>query len=108
MPTLREPPGLKKGKRLDDLEHRSIEEDEYKPKLKEAQLRLLNFQRELSETKRSLIVVFEGPDAAGKSRAINRRTARLHPRPLRRPSIVKPTAEEDQHPFFLRFLDKLP
>ncbi len=108
MPTLREPPGLKKGKRLDDLEHRSIEEDEYKPKLKEAQLRLLNFQRELSETKRSLIVVFEGPDAAGKGGAIKRATERLDPRLLRVHSIVKPTAEEYQHHYFWRFWNKLP
>ena len=35
MPTLKEPNGLKKGRRLDDLEHKSIDEDDYKPKLKE-------------------------------------------------------------------------
>ena len=36
MPTLKEPNGLKKGRRLDDLEHKSIEEDDYKPKLKDS------------------------------------------------------------------------
>src|SRR5260221_9671436 len=108
MPTLPEPPGLKKGKRLDDLEDRSVQEDEYKPKLKEAQLRLLNFQRELSETKRSLIIIFEGPDAAGKGGAIKRVTERLDPRLLRVHSIVKPTAEEYQHHYFWRFWNKLP
>lgn len=108
MPTFREPLGLKKGRRLDDLEHKEISEDDYKPKLKEAQLRLLNFQRQLSELRRSLIVVFEGPDAAGKGGAIQRATERLDPRLLRVHSIVKPTAEEDQHHYLWRFWNKLP
>ena len=42
-PDLVEPIGLKKGKRLDDLDHKSIEEDEYKPRLKQLQLELLNY-----------------------------------------------------------------
>jgi polyphosphate kinase 2 (PPK2 family) len=108
MPTLREPLGLKNGKRLDDLEHKSIDEDEYKPKLKDAQLRLLNLQRELSESKRSLIIVFEGPDAAGKGGAIKRATERLDPRLLRVHSVVKPTAEEYQHHYLWRFWNRLP
>ena len=108
MPTFREPIGLKKGRRLDDLEHKSIEEDEYKPKLKEAQLRLLNLQRELSETKRSLVIVFEGPDAAGKGGAIKRATERLDPRLLRVHSIVKPTDEEHHRHYLWRFWNKLP
>jgi polyphosphate kinase 2 (PPK2 family) len=108
MPNFREPLGLKKGKRLDDLEHKSIEEAEYKPKLKEAQLRLLNLTRELSETRRALIVVFEGPDAAGKGGAIKRITERLDPRLLRVHSVVKPTAEENQHHYLWRFWNKLP
>jgi polyphosphate kinase 2 (PPK2 family) len=108
MPNLREPIGIKNGRRLDDLEHKSIEEEEYKPKLKEQQLRLLNLTRELSESKRSLIVIFEGPDAAGKGGAIKRLVERLDPRLLRVHSIVKPTAEEYQHQYLWRFWNKLP
>jgi polyphosphate kinase 2 (PPK2 family) len=108
MPTLKEPNGLKKGRRLDDLEHKSIDEDDYKPKLKDYQLRLLNLTRELSEMRRSLIVVFEGPDAAGKGGAIKRIAERLDPRLLRVHSIIKPTAEEYQHHYMWRFWNKLP
>lgn len=108
MLNLREPYGLKKGKRLDDIEHKSIEEAEYKPKLKEAQLKLLNMQHELADAKRALIVIFEGPDAAGKGGAIRRVTERLDPRLLRVHSIVKPTAEEYQHHYLWRFWNKLP
>ena len=108
MPNLREPTGLKKGRLLDELEHKSIEEDEYKPKLKEHQLKLLTLTRELSEARRSLIVVFEGPDAAGKGGAIKRIVERLDPRLLRVHSVVKPTAEEYQRHYLWRFWNKLP
>ena len=108
MPNLREPNGLKKGRRLDDLEHKSVEEEEYKPKLKEQQLKLLTLTRELSEARRSLIIVFEGPDAAGKGGAIKRIVERLDPRVLRVHSVVKPTAEEHQRHYLWRFWNKLP
>ncbi len=107
-PALAESSRLKKGKRLDDLEHKSIEEDAYKPQLKEAQLELLNFQRELTETRSSLILVFEGPDAAGKGGAIKRVVERLDPRLIRVHSIVKPTEEEYQRHYLWRFWNKLP
>ena len=55
---------------LDELDqNRSIDQEEYRTKVKEYQLRLLNLQRALMETKHNLIVVVEGPDAAGKAKA---------------------------------------
>ncbi|MEQ1858728.1 MAG: UDP-galactose-lipid carrier transferase [Chthoniobacteraceae bacterium] len=108
MPELIEPIGLKNAKHLDDLEHKKVEEDEYKPKLKEAQMALLRWQRELSESKNSLVVIFEGPDAAGKGGAIKRITERLDPRTIRVHSVVKPTSEEYQHHYLWRFWNKLP
>lgn len=102
-----EPIGLKNGKRLDDLEHKQIGEEEYKPKLKEAQVALLRWQRELSESKNSVIIVFEGPDAAGKGGAIKRMTERLDPRIIRVHSVVKPTHEEYQHHYLWRFWSRL-
>lgn len=98
----------KKGLRLDALNHPSIEEDDYKPALKREQLKLLNYQRSLAEAKRSLIVVFEGPDAAGKGGAIRRMVERLDPRLLRVHSIIKPTQEEYAHHYMWRFWNKLP
>jgi PPK2 family polyphosphate:nucleotide phosphotransferase len=104
---LLEPIGLKKGRRLDDLDHKSVEEGDYKPQLKKLQLELIELQRTLSESKNSLIVVFEGPDAAGKGGAIKRLLERLDPRLLRVHSIVKPTAEEYRHHYLWRFWKKL-
>lgn len=103
-----EPIGFKKGKHLDELDHKEISEDDYKPKLKQLQLEMLKLQRELSEDHRSVIIVFEGPDAAGKGGAIKRLVERLDPRILRVHSIVKPTAEEYQHHYLWRFWNKLP
>ena len=105
---LLEPNGLKKGRRLEELEHKSIDEGDYKPKLKEQQLDLLNRQLKLNESKRSIVIVFEGPDAAGKGGAIKRVVERLDPRLLRVHSIVKPTAEEYGHHYLWRFWNKLP
>lgn len=94
--------------RLDALEHKPITEEEYKHKLKEQALRLLNLQLKLAETKTSVVAVFEGPDAAGKGGAIKRLVERLDPRLVRVYSIVKPTAEEYQHHYLWRFWSKLP
>ncbi|MBV9390777.1 MAG: UDP-galactose-lipid carrier transferase, partial [Verrucomicrobia bacterium] len=77
-------------------------------KLKDYQLRLLNLQRELLETKRSVIILVEGPDAAGKGGAIKRLVEKLDPRNYRVYSIVKPTEEEYQHHYMWRFWSKLP
>ena len=84
--------------RLQDLDQsKSLDQDEYKKVLKKHQLQLLNAQLVLRECERSLIVVLEGPDAAGKGGAIKRLTERLDPRLIRVYSIVKPTPEEFQH-----------
>ena len=94
---------------LDELDqNKSIDQDQYKTKLKEYQLKLLNLQRALIETKHNVIVVVEGPDAAGKGGAIKRLVEKLDPRTYRVYSIVKPTQEEYQHHYLWRFWNKLP
>jgi polyphosphate kinase 2 (PPK2 family) len=95
--------------RLDELEQNfSLDSDEYKRILKEYQLKLLERQLVLKEKKRSLIVVIEGPDAAGKGGAIKRIVERLDPRLTRVYSIIKPTPEEHHHHYLWRFWNKLP
>ena len=98
----------KKGLKLDTLIHTEFREDEYKKALKQAQLKLLTCQRSLAEAKRSLLIVFEGPDAAGKGGAIRRMVERLDPRLLRVHSVIKPTEEEYGHHYLWRFWNKLP
>lgn len=97
-----------KGLHLDSLQHASVGEGDYKPALKQAQLQLLTYQHALASSKRSLVILFEGPDAAGKGGAIRRMVERLDPRLLRVHSIVKPTEEEYCHHYMWRFWNKLP
>ena len=92
---------------LDQAE--ALSEDHYKSKLKEYQLRLIKLQLKLAENnKHGLIVVAEGPDAAGKGGAIKRLVEKLDPRTVRVYSTVKPTAEEYSHHYLWRFWNKLP
>jgi polyphosphate kinase 2 (PPK2 family) len=102
----------KPGKRniiLDELDqNKSVDQEEYRIKIKEYQLRLLNLQRGLMEIKNNLVIVVEGPDAAGKGGAIRRLVEKLDPRTYRVYSIVKPTQEEYRYHYLWRFWSKLP
>jgi len=70
--------------RLDALDQSvSLTKEAYAKDLKKYQLGLLNLQLRLKESKRSVIVVIEGPDAAGKGGAIKRTLEFLDPRLLR-------------------------
>jgi AMP-polyphosphate phosphotransferase len=94
---------------LDELDqNKSVDQEEYRSKIKEYQLRLLNLQRALMDTRHNLIVIVEGPDAAGKGGAIRRLVEKLDPRTFRVYSVVKPTQEEYQHHYLWRFWTKLP
>lgn len=104
------PPNMPKERvLLEDLDQsKALEQEDYKKQLKQHQLQLLNMQLQLREQKRSVILVMEGPDAAGKGGAIKRIVERLDPRLLRVYSIVKPTPEEYGHHYLWRFWNKLP
>ena len=53
--------------KLDQLEqNKPITKEAYNRDLKKYQLGLLNLQLRLKESKRTVIIVLEGPDAAGK------------------------------------------
>jgi polyphosphate kinase 2 (PPK2 family) len=94
---------------LDELnQEKAIDQEEYRQALKDYQLRMLTLQRSLAETRNNLIVVVEGPDAAGKGGAIKRLVEKLDPRTFRVYSIVKPTQEENQQHYLWRFWNKLP
>jgi AMP-polyphosphate phosphotransferase len=105
---LQNPAGLRSKNGLEKLDHRQISSDDYKKRLKTAQLELLGWQRRLAESKSTVIIVLEGPDAAGKGGAIKRVVEKLDPRLLKVHSIVKPSAEENQHHYLWRFWNKLP
>lgn len=95
--------------RLDSLDQNTpISKEEYGRDLKKYQLGLLSLQLRLKESKRSVIILIEGPDAAGKGGAIKRTLERLDPRLIRVYSTQKPTPEEYKHHYLWRFWNKLP
>jgi polyphosphate kinase 2 (PPK2 family) len=70
--------------RLEKLDlTKSIEGKDYKEELKKLQLQLLDYQLRMQGGKRTLILLFEGPDAAGKGGVIKRIVERLDPRRIR-------------------------
>lgn len=95
--------------KLDSLNQEvSLTRDIYSRDLKKHQLGLLNLQLHLKESKRSVVILIEGPDAAGKGGAIKRTLERLDPRLIRVYSTQKPTPEEYKHHYLWRFWNKLP
>ena len=96
--------------RLDALDQeQAITEEHYKAQLKQRQLQLIKLQLKLAEShKNSILIVAEGPDAAGKGGAIKRLVEKLDPRTLRVYSTVKPTEDELGRHYLWRFWTRLP
>jgi len=76
---------------------------DYKKKLRECQARLNQLHRNALKKKVSTILLFEGPDAAGKGGAIRRITAALDARHYQVIPIAAPTDEERAHHYLWRF-----
>ncbi|MBI2362549.1 MAG: polyphosphate:AMP phosphotransferase [Elusimicrobia bacterium] len=85
-----------------------LKEKEYEKRLEKAQGRIGSLTRKLRKKGRSMILVFEGPDAAGKGGAIRRLTGAMDARLYRVVSTAAPTDEERSHPYLWRFWRGLP
>ena len=82
--------------------------EEYKQKLRQEQVRLGKLQQSLHQQKMSVLVLFEGWDAAGKGGAIKRLTDTLDPRSYVVNAFAAPTDEEKAHHYLWRFWRRLP
>ena len=80
-----------------------LSKGDYKKKLKKCQARLNLLHREALKKKISTILLFEGPDAAGKGGAIRRITAALDARHYQVIPVAAPTDEERAHHYLWRF-----
>lgn len=74
----------------------------YKEELLRAQGKLGRLTRRLRKRGRSLVLVFEGPDSAGKGGAIRRLTAAMDARDDQVIAVAAPTDEERAHPYLWR------
>ena len=101
--------------RLDDLDlAQRIGTRDYDRRLGLAQRRLLQLRLHLGGQMGSgnlgpaLLVVLEGPDAAGKGGAIRQMVGPLDPRHYRVSTFAAPTFDEKRHHFLWRFYRELP
>ena len=85
-----------------------LEKDDYKKQLRKYQDRLNQLVWSKAFRKRSLVLVFEGNDAAGKGGAIRRVTEYLDPRLYRVNQYAAPSDEEKAQPYLWRFWRRLP
>lgn len=88
--------------------HNRLAHKEYTKKLEKYQgeLNLLTRHRKFRE--RSVVIVFEGADAAGKGGSIRRITGALDARQYQITPVAAPTEEERAHPYLWRFWRSLP
>jgi polyphosphate kinase 2 (PPK2 family) len=82
---------------------RSLEREDYKQQILDCQLRLRDLTLKLYRQQRSLIIVVEGWDAAGKGGAIRRLTEKVDPRGYEVYSIGPPEGEDKTHHYLWRF-----
>jgi polyphosphate:AMP phosphotransferase len=86
----------------------ALDKKEFEDKLEKLQNRIGTLTRKLRRKGRSLTLVFEGPDAAGKGGAIRRLTHAMDARLFRLDSVAAPTDEEKARPYLWRFWRDLP
>ena len=80
-----------------------LSKSDFRKQLQECQARLNQLHRKALKKKISTILIFEGPDAAGKGGAIRRVTAALDARHYQVLPIAAPTDEERVHHYLWRF-----
>ena len=94
---------------LNTLDYRpAMDKKEYSSLLEKYQGRLNILTRDPRFAKRSMVVVFEGQDAAGKGGSIRRVTAALDARQYNVIPVAAPTDEERAQPYLWRFWRHLP
>lgn len=86
----------------------ALDKKDYRTQLEHYQGRLSQLVRSKKFRDRSLILVFEGNDAAGKGGAVRRVTAAMDSRFCNIVPIAAPSDEEKVQPYLWRFWRKLP
>ena len=86
----------------------ALDKDDYQEQLHTWQARLRELIQHPRFARRSLLLVFEGSDAAGKGGTIRRITQCLDPRILRVHGTSAPTDEERRMPYLWRFWRRIP
>ncbi len=86
----------------------TLEAKSYKSELEELTDRIGDLQQKLAVSGRSLVLVFEGWDAAGKGGSIKRLVRALSPRGYYVRPVAAPVGEEKVHSYLWRFAINMP
>ena len=86
----------------------SVSKNLYKDRMKELQLLLSSQQKKLLNEKKSLIILYEGWDAAGKGGNIKRVVKRLDPTGYKVVPISAPMEDEQKYHYMRRFWRHIP
>jgi polyphosphate kinase 2 len=81
---------------------------EYARELKKLHIELVKLQLWVQATRRRIIVVFEGRDAAGKGGVIKALTERVSPRVFRVLALPSPTERQKTQMFIQRYIEHFP
>jgi polyphosphate kinase 2 (PPK2 family) len=87
--------------------NQALTKEEYRTQRNRYQLQLRELAYQLYEQRRTLVVVYEGWDAAGKGGNIKRVTGRLDPRGYEVFSIAAPKGDDATHHYLWRFWRRL-
>ncbi len=86
----------------------TLKADDYKKDLNRLSKELRRQQHKLAASNRSLILVFEGWDAAGKGGTIRRVARALNPRGYEAVGVAAPVGDEKLHTYLWRFTRQMP
>ena len=87
---------------------RVVRKSEQERSLKPFQAELILLQKYLEETKRRMIILFEGRDASGKGGTIRRVTRYMNEKHYRVVALGKPTDAQRTQWFFQRYVEQFP
>ena len=85
-----------------------IEKAEMETQLKPFQAQLILMQKYLEETKRRMVILFEGRDASGKGGTIRRVTRYMNEKHYRVVALGKPSDAQRTQWFFQRYVEQFP
>jgi polyphosphate kinase len=88
--------------------NKKMDEDEYLKTLEKLQIELVKVQFWLQATKKRVMTVFEGRDAAGKGGSISAINAYMSARTTRVVALTKPTETEAGQWYFQRYVENFP
>jgi len=99
---------FQKSKNEKKFKKKAVKRREQERELKPYQAELIKLQKQLEDSKKKLIILFEGRDAAGKGGTIRRVTRYMNEKHYRVVALGKPTEEQKTQWFYQKYIEHFP